>query len=530
MEIQRIPFEEISQFSSRDIAYVNQDENLKPFFKYTVHKDSFQQVIEDKTKDATDRALLVEVLEEQYQNLSLSDQTRANIELLKSDQTFTIITAHQPSLFTGPLYYIYKIISTIKLAEELNTAHPEYKVVPIFITGGEDHDFEEINHLHLFNKTLTWENDEHGAVGAMSTTSLKTVLHELDEVLGQSDAARALFSRIEQSYTKHHRYAMAAIDFTNELFKKLGLVVLDMSHPKFKQRFIPIIEKEVLEQPSKAFVEKAQTELEAAGFSGQAYPREINFFYLQDQARERIVETDGVYEVLNTNLKFSKEEMIAEIHTHPERFSPNVIMRPIFQEFIMPNLAYIGGGGELAYWLERKEQFDYYGLNFPMLIRRNSVLWLDKSSSKKLDKLDLKLDDLLIDTEVLLKRYVRENTEKEISLTDEKEQLNAIFQNVVQKASEIDQTLAKTAKAEAAKQLKSLEILEGKLMRAEKQRHEVALNQIRGIKDKLFPGNGLQERYDNFIPLYLKYGNDFFNILKEYLNPLEKGLIVVRDS
>ncbi len=530
MEIQRIPFEDISQFSDRDVAYVNETESLRPFYKYPVHIDSFAQIFKDKAKDKSHRPLLMEVLNEQYEQLNLSDATKANIEALQNDNTFTIVTAHQPSLFTGPLYYVYKIISTLHLADLLNQKYPDYKVVPIFITGGEDHDFEEINHLHLFNNTLTWENEESGAVGAMSTNTLEPVIKELDEILGDSDRARALFEMLQGSYTKHQKYATASIDFANELFKEDGLVILDMSHPKLKQAFIPIIEKEIIEQPSKEFVVKAQEALEDAGFSGQAYAREINFFYLQANARERIVEKEGIYEVLNTDIRFSKEELIKEIHEHPERFSPNVIMRPIFEEFILPNLAYIGGGGELAYWLERKQQFEYYGINFPMLIRRNSVLWIDKGSSKKMDKLELQLEDLFVDTEVLLKRYVRENTENEISLSDEKSQLNAIFENVVNKAQEIDPTLAKTAKAEAAKQLNSLSQLEGKLMRAEKQRHDIALNQIRGVKDKLFPGNGLQERHDNFMMFYLKYGRDFFDILKEYLNPLEKGLIVVRDS
>lgn len=530
MTIQRIPFPEVPQLSSKDIAYATAQPELRPFFKYPVSLESFAQIITDKKKAQTDRDLLVSVLKEQYKKLDPSPEVMQEIECLADPNTFTIVTAHQPSLFTGPLYYIYKIISTIHLARLLNEKYPDQHIVPVFITGGEDHDFEEMNHASIFGKEVLWENEESGSVAMMKSSSLQPALEQLKDILGSSPKAEEIGSLIENCYTRHDRYGMASVDLVNELFKSYGLVVIDMNNAALKKRFIPIMEKELFEQPSRELIEATTAELEKVGFSQQAYPREINLFYLRDQIRERIVQEGDAFKVLNTDYQFTEAELREELHQHPEHFSPNVVMRPLYQEYILPNLAYIGGGGEIAYWLERQTQFEHFGINFPMLIRRNSVLWIDKGNAKKMDKLGLKVSDLFIETETLIKSYVKENTENELSLKEEKKQLHAIFNGIVDKIKEVDQTLVKTVKAEAANQMNSLQGLESRLLKAEKQRHEIELNQIRGLKDKLFPGNGLQERKDNFLNFYLRYGQEFFDYLMKELNPLEEGFIVFVDE
>lgn len=530
MDVFKIPFAQIDQISDRDKAYDREDARLRPFYKYTPTLASFEQILEDKSKEATPREALVQALCQQHPAEKTHELVQRNIEALEKPTTFTVTTAHQPSLFTGPLYYIYKIISTINLSKLLNANFSEYRFVPVFICGAEDHDFEEINHLNIFNKRIVWENEEAGATGFMKTATLQPILQDLKEILGDSPNAAQIFAQLEQAYSNQALYGRAAIEFTQRLFEGDGLVVADMSDPLLKKQFVPIIKKEIFEQPSKAFVEEATLRLEAAGFSGQAHAREINFFYLGDQFRERIVEEDGIYKVLNTDYAFTKEELINEIEEHPERFSPNVIMRPIYQEFTLPNLAYIGGGGELAYWLERQHQFEHFGINYPMLIRRNSVLFIDKGANKRIQKIGLDLSDLFKDTDFLIKSFVKEQADGELSLAEEKEMLQELFKRVEAKAAEVDQTLVKTAGAESAKQLKSLEQFEGRLMRAEKKKHETAVNQIRSLKDKLFPNNGLQERHDNFLPFYLKYGDEFFEVLKQHLHPLEKGFVVIQDS
>lgn len=530
MKIHKFSFDQVNQFSKRDKAYANENPSLRPFYKYSVQLDSFPKVIEHKSKEDTNRKVLVDVLKQQYSKLKTSNSVNIQLDKLLNGNTFTIITAHQPSLFTGPLYYIYKIISAINLCKKLKETYPDYNFVPVFITGGEDHDFEEVNHINLFNKKLIWESGEKGSVGEMNTKSLEIVLNELKEILGNSEHATTIFQKIQESHTKNSKYSDAIIEFAHELFQEEGLVILNMNHSNLKRLFIPIIKEEIMDQASFEIVNNEIQNLGKAGFSAQASPRKINFFYLKDQLRERIIKEDRIFKVLNTEISFSEKEMENEIEKYPERFSPNVIVRPLFQEFILPNLAYIGGGGELAYWMERQTQFQHFGINFPMLIRRDSVLWIDKGNYKKMTKLNLSVDDLLKDTEDSIKEFVNEHSEGETSLDQEKNALKRVFENIAEKTTGIEKSLVQRVWAEHAKQLKALEQIETRLIRAEKQKHEVAINQIRSLKEKLFPGNGLQERHDNFLSLYIRYGDTFFNVLLENLDPLEKKFTVILDE
>lgn len=530
MKIQQIPFDRIEQIAPRDKAYALQYPGLTPFYKYPPTWEGFGMAIQDKAKESMRRDLLVKVLKEQYQNIPTSERVMANIERLAEGNTFTVTTAHQPSLFTGPLYYIYKIISTIKLAQQLGEHFPDYQFVPIFITGGEDHDFEEVNHLHLFGKTLSWESGESGSVGMMKSESLATVLEAVKQVLGSTENAHRISALLDAAVNDQEFYSGTARQLADALFQDYGLVQLDGNHPELKRSFIPIIKREIFQQASKPLVEATVAQLEALGFSEQAFPREINFFYLMPGLRERIVWNGEAYEVLHTEWRFSRESLEQEIEQHPERFSPNVVMRPLYQEWLLPNLAYIGGGGELAYWLERKSQFEHFGINYPVLVRRNSVLWIDDTQAQKMEKLGLDAAALFHDTEQLIKDYVKSQSDHELSIAEEKAQLEQLYQSVEAKANSIDPTLAKAVAAEATKQFKVLEQLEGRLMRAEKQKHDTAINQIRSLKDKLFPGNGLQERKDNFIPFFLKYGTTFFDVLMKELEPLQAEFVVVVDG
>lgn len=523
------PFDQVPQFSGKDIAYATEDPRLRPFYQYPVSIDQFPRIIQDKDYPVAQRKTLVQALRKQYEAFSTSPEVKNNLEALGKENTYTVITAHQPALFTGPLYYIYKIASAIRLCRDLNTKYPDYHFVPVFISGSEDHDFEEINHAQLFGKQITWENDESGACGLMKTSSLGPALEALKDILGDSERAQEAYQMMEEAHTQHELYGTSAQHLVNHLFQSYGLVVANMNDRELKRLFIPQMEIELFEMPSHTLIRETQEKLEQIDFGDQAHAREINLFYLRDQLRARIEKEGDHFVVVDTDYRFSAEAMKEELHQHPERFSPNVVMRPIYQEVVFPNLAYIGGGGELAYWLERKTQFAHFGINFPMLIRRNSALWIDKGSSKRMDKLELSIDDLFRDTEELRQDFVRKNTENQINLNPEKEALEKILVEVSRKAKEVDPSLEKRVLSENAKITKSLENLETRLMRAEKQRFDVSLNQIQSLKEKLFPGNGLQERYDNFLPLYLRRGPELFDLLIEHLDPMQRGMVIFRE-
>jgi bacillithiol synthase len=530
MKITLTPFSQFPMLAKMDLAYAQLDSSLKPFYKYEPKIESFKQVILDKSQSKIDRKTLVSVLNRQYTSFNTGRAAAQNIASLLDEKTFTLTTAHQPSLITGPLYFIFKIFSTINLSRQLKTQYPEYNFVPIFVIGGEDHDFEEVNAISIFNKKIAWENEEKGAVGMMKTTTLTGVLAELKSVLGESQNAQEIFNIIEKNYTQHAVYQDATQNLLNDLFGKYGLVVLNMNDAELKRLFIPFIKKEIKEQISKPLVEKAQSALNDLGFKSQAFPRDINLFYLRENLRERIVCEEGTYKVLNTDYQWdSLESILNEVDNTPQYFSPNVVLRPLYQELVLPNLAYVGGGGELAYWLERREQFAAFGVNFPILIRRNSVMWIDKGSNEKLTKLNLSWQALTIEIEQVIKDFLSKNASEPLSMEAEKEQIRSLFDVVLAKAKAVDMTLEKSVLAESAKVVQSLEIIESKLLKAEKQKNETTLNQIRQLAQKFFPNGGLQERSDNFLPYYLKHGANFFDVLSDNLNPLEQGFVVIEE-
>lgn len=528
MKFLQLPFSEVDQFAPTDVAYSRQEPQLISFAKYSPDLKAFRQAIEDRKKNVVDRALLLEVVQNQYQTYITDSQLAlSQVKLLQLENTFTVVTAHQPVLFTGPAYVAYKIVSAVKLTQLLTKEYPDYNFVPVFVVGGEDHDFEEMNHTSLYGKTIQWENDEAGSVGRMRTLSLKSAIVALREILGESNSAQEICEMVEKTHTHHEKYGQAFADLLNGLFGHLGLVVINMDEPRFKRRMISIFKDELLNHHSATYVKETQKALEQSGFAAQAYVREINLFYLTEGIRNRIEKTGDVFHIVDTKLQFTQEEILKKLEENPEQFSPNVVIRPLYQEKILPNLAYVGGGGELAYWLERKQQFEFFGINFPVLIRRDSCLFIDKSIIRKMHKLELDILHFCKSESDQIKEYVSSHAEHEFSLDNEKIQIEKLWLEIEEKARVIDPTLKASAAAEGKSQIKALEKFEDRLRRTEKQKHEVALGQIKSIREKIYPGNGLQERTTNYLEFYLRDPENYFTILLEHFDPLNMQLKIL---
>lgn len=529
MKLDLFPFSAIKQLSKRDIAFQEKKELFNDFLSYPFNLESFANKIEDRKRFPINRNLLVEVIRQQYRNADVENVPLEAINALESENTFTVVTAHQPSLLTGPLYFIYKIISAVNLAEKLNEKYSE-TIVPIFIIGSEDHDFEEVNHLSLFGNKIEWDSNQGGAVGRMKTKGLEPLLDKVYDILGSSEYAEELKHLISQSFDNASEYNTAVFRMVHSLFSEYNLVILLTDNKKLKSAFIPHIKKEIFERPSQDLIVKTQEALGDLDLKSQAHAREINFFYLQEGRRDRIEHEGKKYRVLDTDIQFSKEELEHEIDHFPERFSPNVVMRPIYQETILPNLAYLGGGGEIAYWTERKSQFAAFSVSFPILVRRNSVLWIDKGASKLLSKYMISKDELFNTDEEWVQNYVKLNAGAELEFSKEFASFNAAFDLLADKAKEIDPNLAKSITGTHVKQFKSFEQLTSRLLRTEKDRLETDVNKIRKLHDKLFPEGNLQERKDNFIPYYLKHGKQYIALLKKYLDPFDDRFIVITEE
>jgi len=521
-----VDYNEITELSKRDLAFINQDERLHEFVGRWASEAAFQQAIEQKKKHQIDRKLLVKVLQEQYSNTETSLLTNQNIESLLSEDTFTVITAHQPSLFTGPLYYIYKIASIIKLSLKLKKVYQKHNFVPVFISGGEDHDFEEINHLQVYNKQVNWEHTASGSVGRISIEGVEDASKQLFDILGQGEQATEISSIIKNAISKADSYADVNFHIINTLFKKFGLVYLNMDNADLKRAFIPIIKDELENQSTFTIVNKTIGELEEIGFKGQAKPREINLFYLDDGIRDRIILEDGKYKTVNTDLSWDIEEMMSMVNESPEKFSPNVLLRPLYQETILPNLAYVGGGGEIAYWTERAQQFKHYNIPFPLLIRRNSVLQVSKGNQKQIGKTQLSLTDFIQPEQNIIQYFLDSFVKEDIDLSAFKEKINTAFAEMAEKAKQIEEPLSKFVLAESSKQIKVINHIEAKLKKALKSKNEIQLNKLSSIRQKLFPNGGLQERHDNFTMYYASQGQAWIDSLVENLDPLDRRFLL----
>jgi bacillithiol biosynthesis cysteine-adding enzyme BshC len=302
----------------------------------------------------------------------------------------------------------------------------------------------------------------------------------------------------------------------NELFKEYGLVIIDGNDANLKKAFIPYAEKELLQQTAYKKVTETTERLLHKGYKEQVHPREINLFYLKEGIRERIVEVDQKFYVNETDIVFTKEAILQ----HPERFSPNALLRPLFQEVILPNLCYTGGGGELAYWFQLKNYFEEVKVPFPILLRRNSVLLISEKESEKLKKLEVAISHLFQKQEALEATFTKKVSEIKIDFTPQKELLKNQFEDLYVLAKKTDASFKGAVGAQEKKQINGLEYLEKRLLKAQKRKLSEQLERLTEIQDSLFPNQNLQERVTNFSEFYLDYGDDLFTVLKENLDPL----------
>ncbi|QEH42078.1 bacillithiol biosynthesis cysteine-adding enzyme BshC [Chitinophaga sp. XS-30] len=501
---------------------------LRPFYEHTAVDPDFGKAIAVKAMQPMRRDLLAEALYQQYGGITLKEEVRANIGLLQATNTFTVCTAHQPNIFTGYLYFVYKILQTIGLSRELQLKYPQHHFVPVYYMGSEDADLEELGSINLEGKKLTWNTKQTGAVGRMETTGLEALIQQVEDSIGYGPFAVELLGMLRKAYLEHSTIQEATLSLVNDLFGQYGLVVLIPDNPLFKQQLIPVMEEELWQQSSAGIVGKTIEKL-AENYKVQANPREINLFYLKDDKRERIVRDGELWKILHTSLSFTGDELKKELYEHPERFSPNVILRGLLQETILPNVAFIGGGGEVAYWLELKELFLRHNVPYPVVLLRNSFLWVKREQDERLKKLNISIEALFGDTELLVNRFVFERTNAALVLRDEYAAVEKLYNEMEAKARSIDITLVASVNAERSRAVKSVGKLEHKFLRAEKKKFAWQTDQIRVLKEQLFPAGSLQERKENFMPYYAQYGPLFFEYILKGLKPVTDQFCVIRE-
>lgn len=515
-----------NQFSTTAIALSKNQDSLYPLIKNPFSVEAFGQQMVEKSKvfGAEKRKMLFETLVNRYNNygIELKFEVQANLDLLQNQNTFTVTTGHQLNLFTGPVFFVYKILHVVKLCKELKVRYPNHNFVPVYWMASEDHDFEEIQSTNIFNQNLKWESQGNGAVGRFSLDNLnevKSTFLQFFERFPESEIFE-LFRKLEGA-----TYGEAFFKFVHTLFQDFGLVILEGDDKSFKSEFSEIIKKELL-QP---FVHKAITTinhvLEQQKIKAQIHPREINLFLLNEDGRNRIIPVEEGFEVAGKS--FSKEEMFELLENSPEMFSPNVALRPVYQELILPNLCYVGGVGELNYWLQLGEVFREANVLFPLIQVRNSVLWLDDVSKKKWQDLRFNHLELFLPIHELKQKYISEQAEDEVDFTKIQVHLSDLKNELSLKTEKIDQGLKSWIGAENQKLDKQIDVIEQRLNKAVKSKFEKGIKTIEQVKERLFPQGELQERSVNFFQ-FCADGNVSEKLYAVYKNiePLQNDFLI----
>jgi bacillithiol biosynthesis cysteine-adding enzyme BshC len=525
----KIPYQRLRYFSNIIKDYLDKKDSVRDLYHRFPDLTNFKAQLEEKATQKNlshQRKVLKHQLLSQYDELASASSVRDNINSLDADHTFTITTGHQLNLFTGPLYFLYKIISTINLCQILTKEYPDHNFVPVYWMATEDHDFDEIKYFNFGERKLVYDRDSFGAVGRLDTKGLEQVREQLELLLGSTKYAEELTKLFADSY-RSENLSKATRFLAHELFKNDGLVIIDADDAQLKQLAVPFFKAELQQEESFKAVSKTLENWNEE-YKIQVNPREINLFYLTDQARYRIIKKENQYFLDGSDQTFSEKEILEELLHHPERFSPNVIMRPLYQEIILPNLCYIGGGGEIAYWLELKGYFESQEIPFPILMLRNSALLISEKQLEKLEKLHVDPEALFLKDYKLEEQIVNQVSEIEIDFESQKTLLKNQFKALYEIASKTDPSFEGAVGAQERKQIKGLEHLEKRLLKAQKRKWNDHTERALSIQLELFPNGSLQERQANFSYYYKDHGPELLEILKQSLNPLEFEFTVIK--
>ncbi|TAD82576.1 MAG: bacillithiol biosynthesis cysteine-adding enzyme BshC [Bacteroidetes bacterium] len=504
---QVLPYTATGSFSKMVLDYVEQNPQLRAFYAHPPSVEGVKMAMAARQSFHTNRAVLVQALQAQYAAYTLHPMQQAHLTALLQPHCFTITTAHQPNIFTGPLYVIYKILHVIKLADQLAKEMPNHHFVPVFYMGSEDADLDELGHIYLGEEKLEWQTTQTGAVGRMHPKGLEKIIDRLQNEFGHLPFGPQMVQLITDAYTKHSTIQAATLHLINALFASYGLLVVVPDNALLKAQFSAVVEKELLEQFSQPAVATTSAAI-AQHYKVQAAGRPINLFYLAPAGqRERIEKVGEDFSVPALGLQFSVAEMLAHLQQFPERFSANVILRGVFQETILPNVAFVGGGGELAYWLQLKPVFEAAGVPYPVLLLRNSFLLLNSRSRQMQQKLTMSTEQLFWPMAKQELWWVQQHTDgRLLDTAAARAQLEALYLQIEQVATAANVTLQAHVKALEARAKNGLLQLDKKILRAEKRRQQDGLRQLQGLRRQLFPTQNLQERVENFLPLYAQYG------------------------
>ena len=496
--------------------------NLKEFHSFENNIDNYSEQIIVRNNFSTEkRNSLVEVLLDQ--NKGFSKNIIDNILKLRDSKTFTVTTGHQLCLFTGPMYFIYKILQTIKLSKTLKQKYPENNFIPVYWMASDDHDFEEIKFFNSYQKKFTHEiNSENLCTGDIKTENLEKVYRDLEIEFSNKKNVKQLLQIFKESYLSNKTYSSATRHLVYELFKDYDIVVLDPNEKRLKTHFKSTIIDEISNFSTYKIVSETVgkiSETYQGKFKPQVNPRKVNLFYIENQKRFRIDFKNGLFKIFNKN--YSKEDLLKIVESNPENFSPNVLLRPLYQESILPNLAYVGGGSEISYWLELKDLFIFYKIPFPILSLRCSLLLLNEKDIDQISRNNLSVSDFFEQLDFIEKKYISKKNTGKYNFINFIKEYNLLLDNQFSQLLKIDKNLNPILSSLKKRHHNDFDNLNKKIIKSLKTMDETSINQIRKLHYKIFPNGVQQERYINFSHFYSIMGAELIDKLFSVIDPFE---------
>ena len=525
MSVHRIPYSATGRSSPLVLDQIAQDAFLDTFQLFPPSLDGLKQAAAKRSFPAEHRSVLVKALRRQHEGLDVSGAVAENIDRLGQADTLTVTTGHQLCLFTGPLYVPFKLLNVIRLARTL-ADELKRPVVPVFWMATEDHDRVEIDHAWMGGTKVEWEGKSGGAVGRLPLTDIGDVIAKLDPLLGAGMEGDGLRAEIRRCYRPELTLAEATRRFVHALFGRFGLVIVDGDDRELKKLLVPVMREEVLNGITERSVRYADDRLKER-YPAQAHVRPVNLFHLRPGHRSRIEANGDHFQVLDGGPRFTADELLLDLELRPQDYSPNVLLRPVYQEVILPNIAYIGGGGELAYWMQLKWLFQAVQVPMPGLLLRTSAAFLSAKHDQQRQDLGLGIEDLFRPAHELNNLVARRASTLDTDVVEEQQELDAFFKALRERASTIHPSLAASTEAVAVRTQRMLTNLQGKMDRALRRREAIHLQRLQNILGAIFPTGGLQERRDNILPMLAAQGPALLDRLLEQLDPLDMRFTVL---
>lgn len=515
------------------IDYVYNFKNVQKFYNYDFNDfGNLNSLIESVLKSYKNRKEIVEILERQnfyYGNFNAKEK----FELLSKDNTLVVVTGQQVGLMSGPLYTIYKIITAIKLSNFLSEKFPNFNFVPVFYLESEDHDFFEANHVKIFNQSNELvkiefnpednPRENYGPVGEVKFNErFEVVLKRLEEELQDSEFKSDVMNFVRLTYKEGSNFAESFAKFVGGLFKNHGLILLNPNDAELKKFLVPIFEREIDEHPKLSnLIVDVSAELEEK-YHAQVKPRAINLFLFYRGGRYPIepAEEKGMFRLKGARFKFSKGELKHILETNPQAVSPNVILRPICQDALLPTIFYVAGPSEIAYFAQLKPAYIYFGLPMPVIFPRISATLVEPKVRKILEKYNVKLEEIFSDFSSVMKKISVMNSDVDIEgfFKAVKSRIEFLLGEVKDFVLGVEPSLGGAIDNSASKILYHINSIYEKTVSANQRKNETILRQIEKIKINLFPENEVQERVLNIVYFLNKYG---FGLIDRLFSELE---------